>query len=180
MRVFRDDRSAVGKSPNMKQMQTRVLLIGENSQGSSFLIKRLEERGCKCTLATSYQDAITRLSSQDFDLVLSPMRARERSVFPLIGLLERSRTTLFYFQAVEEGCWWLPALRFGRNCFGSNALRPSEFMASLDVVIDEIQKARSAAAKSTASTMQSSPAALPWPNRRPATIEPCVPSVQTY
>jgi hypothetical protein len=152
-------------------MQTRVLLIGENSQGSSYLIKRLEGQGCKCTFATSYQDAVTLFSIQDFDLILSPMRVREKSVFPLIGLLERSRTTLFYFQPVEEGCWWLPALRFGRNCYGSYALRPSEFVASLDVVIDEIQKGQSAVDQSTVSTMQTSPDALPWLNTRPATVK---------
>ncbi|HVB55360.1 MAG TPA: hypothetical protein VNE63_02875 [Candidatus Acidoferrales bacterium] len=54
------------------------------------------------------------------------------SAFSLIFLLDRSNITLFYFHAVEDGCWWLPALRHGQKCFGSSALRPSEFVAALD------------------------------------------------
>ena len=88
-------------------MQTKVLLIGENPQGYSRLVKCLEGRGCKCSFATTYQEAVPLLGLQDFDLVLSPMRVRDGSVFPLISLLESSRTTLFYFQQwkqVAGGC----------------------------------------------------------------------------
>src|SRR5580692_12674935 len=98
-----------------------VLLIGENSQGSSHLVKHLQGHVFKCRFAASYQEAVSLISPQTFDLVLSPMRVRDNSIFPLMDLLERSCTTLFFFQAVEEGCWWLPALQFGRNCFGSYA-----------------------------------------------------------
>lgn len=97
------------------------------------------------------------------------MRVRDGSVFPLISLLESSRTTLFYFQPVEAGCWWLPALRFDRNCFGSYALRPSEFIASLNLVMEEIQKGPSPMTTSKVSAIQPSPIALPWPNTRTAT-----------
>jgi hypothetical protein len=51
----------------------------------------------------------------------------------------RSRTTLFYSQEVEDGCWWLPALRRGTNCFGAPAFRPSEFVTVLDETIEEIR-----------------------------------------
>lgn len=156
----------------MKPIQPRVLLIGENSQGSSYLITRLERRGCKCKFAMSYQDAVPLFSFQDFDLVLSPIRIRNSSVFPLLSLLEGSRTTLFYFQAVEEGCWWLPALRFGRNCFGSSALRPSEFTTWLDLVINEIQEGPPAVARSLAPATPRSTVALPWPNTKPAIVKP--------
>lgn len=120
-------------------MQAKVLLIGESPQGYSHLVSRLEGQGFKSRFATTYQEAISRLNLHGFDMVFSPMRIRDRSVFPLISLLESSRTTLFYFQTVEKGCWWLPALRFGRNCFGSYALRPSEFIISLGQIMSEIQ-----------------------------------------
>ena len=131
--------------------QSRVLLIGESSQGSSHLFKRLEGHGCKCEFATSYQEAVSLLKTEEFVLVLSPMRIHDSSVFPLIGQLEGSRTSLFYFQPVEDGCWWLPALRFGRKCFGSNALRPSEFIALLELAIDEMEPSAPTVAKSLAS-----------------------------
>jgi hypothetical protein len=75
---------------------------------------------------------------EGFALVLSPMRLRDSSLFPLIGLLDGSGITLFYFHAVEDGCLWLPALRRGQKCFGSSAMRPSEFVAALDDVIEGI------------------------------------------
>ena len=123
----------------MKPVQTSVLLIGENSQGSSYLVKRLEGYRCECGFATSYQEACSLLKLQSFDLVLSPTRLRDSSLFPLVNQLEGSRTTLFFFQAAEESCWWLPALRSGRNCFGSCALRPNEFITSLGQIMGEIQ-----------------------------------------
>jgi DNA-binding response OmpR family regulator len=153
-------------------MRTKVLLIGENPQGYSLLADRLEAHGFKCRFATTYQEAVSLLSLQEFELVLSPMRVRHSSIFPLISLLESSQTTLFYFQAVEEGCWWLPALRFGRNCFGSHALRPSEFIALLDAVIDEIRKGQPVVAKNTVSATQTPRAALPRPITRSATAIP--------
>jgi PleD family two-component response regulator len=117
--------------------ELRALLIGENSQGSSHLVKLLEEHGCKCRFVTSYHEAFSQLGVEDFGLVLSPMSLRDGNVFPLANLLEGSNTTLFYFQAVEESCWWLPALRSGQKCFGSSALRPSEFIASLPQILEE-------------------------------------------
>jgi len=122
----------------MESGRPKALLIGENPQGSSYLAKRLQERGCECEFAVSYQEACWLFRTQDFDLVLSPMRLRGGSLFPLIGLLDGSGITLFYSHAVEDGCWWLPALRHGQKCFGSSALRPSEFVAALDEAIEEI------------------------------------------
>jgi hypothetical protein len=152
----------------MKATKPRVLLIGEDSQGYSHLVKRLEGYGCKCRFATSYQEAISLFSVEDYDLVLSPMRLCGSSVFPLVNRLEGSGVTLFYFQAVEEGCWWLPALRWGRKCFGSCALRPSEFVASIELVIDEIQAGAPPAPKSLVSAPPTSAIALPWPATKPA------------
>ena len=122
----------------MELRRPKALVIGENPQGSSHLAKRLQERGCECEFAVSYQEARSLLGAQNFDLAVSPMRLRDVSLFPLIFLLDRSNITLFYFHAVEDGCWWLPALRHGQKCFGSSALRPSEFVAALDDTIEEI------------------------------------------
>jgi hypothetical protein len=123
----------------MKAKIPKALLIGENPQGSSYLAKRMQGRGWECSCATSYQEACLLLRSEGFDLVLSPMRLRGATLFPLIELLEGSRVTLFYSHGVEQGCWWLPALRHGERCFGSCALRPSEFVSVLDEAIAEIQ-----------------------------------------
>ena len=86
----------------------KALLIGENAQGSSYLAKRLQERGLECSFATSYQEASSLLRVQGFGLVLSPMRLRDGSLFPLIGLLRGSRITMFYYYAVEDASLQMP------------------------------------------------------------------------
>jgi len=123
----------------MRNRIPEALLIGENPQGSSYLVTRLQGYGCECSFATSYQEACSSLRSHGFELVLSPTKLRGITVFPLIELLEGSTVTLFYSHAVEQSCWWLPALRHGEKCFGSSALRPSEFVSVLDEVIAEIR-----------------------------------------
>jgi hypothetical protein len=117
----------------------KVLLVGENAHGCSYLAQRLRERGCHCEFAASYPETCSSLRVQHFHLVLSPMRLRGTSIFPLIDLLDGSRVTLFFFHPVEQGCWWLPALRDGEKCFGSSALRPSDFVTALDEAIAEIR-----------------------------------------
>ena len=123
----------------MELRRPRALLIGENPQGSLYLTKRLQESGCDCAFAITCREACSLLVAQRFDLVLSPMRLRDGSLYPLIGLLDGSSSTLFYYHPVEDGCLWLPALRRGQKCFGSSALRPSEFVATLDEATKEIR-----------------------------------------
>ena len=76
-------------------------------------------------------------------LVLSPLKTAGSNASSLVALLEGSTTTLFYFEPVENGCWWLPALRNGHNCFGSSALLPSEFILLLDEIIGQIGEKKS-------------------------------------
>jgi CheY-like chemotaxis protein len=123
----------------MEPNRPKALLIGESPQGSQYLTKRLQENGCECAFAVTCREACSLLRAQDFDLVLSPMRLSDGSLYPLIGLLDGSGITLFYYHPVEDGCLWLPALRRGQKCFGSSALRPSEFVAALDETTREIR-----------------------------------------
>jgi len=117
-----------------------VLLIGKSARGSSSLSNRLRKRGCDCRTAISRQEVCQLLDNYSFDLVLSPIRLNGESLYPLIGWLVGSATTLFFSQKVENGCWWLPALRFGTNCFGAPALHPREFGITLDNLLGELQR----------------------------------------
>ena len=116
----------------------RALLVGENPLGFSHLAKRLEERGFHCAFASSIQQALSLVRTHGFDLVLSPIRLRGASLRVLMDSFENAIVTLFYFYAVEDGCWWLPAIRQGKNCWGTSAFRPSEFAIALDAAIDEV------------------------------------------
>ena len=152
----------------MEPRGPKALLIGESPQGSSHLAKRLQERGCECEFAVSCEEARSSLGTKRFDLALSPMRLRGVSLFPLICSLDESNITLFYFHAVEDGCWWLPALRHGQHCFGSSALRPSEFVAVLDDVIEEIylRVAKDKNIRQVVAPPVSSCVAIPYSSRR--------------
>jgi len=123
----------------MSDRVPRALLIAEGLQTPSCLARRLEGQACWCSFARSYREACSSLGNQDFDLVLSPLKLRGVTLFPLVDLLEGSRITLFYSHPVEQGCWWLPALRSGQKCFGSAAFRPNEFVSVLDEVIVEVR-----------------------------------------
>jgi hypothetical protein len=103
------------------------------------LAKRVEERGCSCEFADTYHQACILLGCRNFDLLLSPVKMGESSMLPLMKMLRGSRSTAFYYQVVEDSCWWLPAISRGQVCFGQNALRPSEFIPILDKAIDELR-----------------------------------------
>jgi hypothetical protein len=88
------------------------------------------------------------LDQRTFDLVLGPVRLESDSLYPLIDRLEGTGTTLFYSLGVEDGCWWLPALRRGENCFGEPAIHSSAFMGVLEKAIHEIRQGALMAAES--------------------------------
>jgi len=130
------------KPEKPQDIRKLVLLVGESAVGSSYLVNRLWQRGCLCEFAASYDEVLALVKSQDLYLVLCPMRLNGRNLLPLIDLLEGSSVSLFYAQVVEQVCWWLPALRHGHKCFGSGAVRPSEFIPLLDELIDRCEAAR--------------------------------------
>jgi|HubBroStandDraft_1064217.scaffolds.fasta_scaffold41372_3 hypothetical protein len=123
----------------MGDLKPRVLLIGESAQGSSYLASRLERRGCHCRLATSSEEVLAILRDDGFDIVLGAGSLLDQTLHSIMDILEGSGTSVFYSCAVEDGCWWLPALRWGEKCFGSPALRPNEFVALLDETIKVIR-----------------------------------------
>ncbi|HEU5400580.1 MAG TPA: hypothetical protein VFU86_04435 [Terriglobales bacterium] len=92
------------------------------------------------------------LRNREFDLVLCPMRTRDGSLYPVMKLLEGSDTTMFYFHPVEQGCWWLPALRRGQLCFGSAAYRGKDFVIPLEEAITQIQRDARAAVEAESAT----------------------------
>lgn len=123
----------------MKSKRIQVLVIGECARTPSHLAKRVEECGCACEFADTFHEALMLLECHNFDLLLSPVKMGESSMLPLMKMLRGSRSTAFYYQVVEDGCWWLPAISRGQVCFGQNALRPSEFIPILDKTIDELR-----------------------------------------
>jgi hypothetical protein len=125
----------------------RVLLIAASPMGVSFLVTRLKKWECEIHFASSYKEANTFVGSQRFDLVLSEFKLSDGSSYPLADLLVGSNTTLVYSYPVETGCYWLPAVKNGRSCWGSLAMRPSEFVLYLDDILKETRSRQVAASE---------------------------------
>jgi hypothetical protein len=122
----------------------KILLIAGSPMGISFLATRLKKWACEIHFASSCKEANAFVSNQRFDLVLSELRMWDRSCDPLAASLVGSNATLVYSYPVETGCWWLPAVRNGQSCWGSLAMRPSEFIGFLDEILKEIRSRQTA------------------------------------
>lgn len=110
----------------------RVLLIHEWASSSSHLSVWLERRGYRCQVATSFAEAAHLLIDEPFELIISVLRPQPREISALATLLEGTHSDFFYAHPVEDGCWWLPAVRSGEPSSGSPAMRSSEFFEMID------------------------------------------------
>jgi hypothetical protein len=160
----------------MEAEKIDVLLIRKGQTGQSPLCNRLARRGCRCRFASTSQEIGPLLASHYCDLVLGPIRLHGNSLYPLISHLHGSRTTLFYYVIVEDGCWWLPAVWLGATCFGAPAIHNSEFVTVLDDTIEAIRFRASASVdphRRLAARVSDSPMTFPFPRktqlRAPAT-----------
>ncbi len=116
----------------------KILLVTRNPMSMSFLTARLKKWPCEVHFCSSCREADAFVSNQRFDLVLSEVSGGDLRSLSLAASLTGSRTTLIYSYPVETGCWWLPALKHGLSCWGSMAMRPSEFIGFLDEILKEI------------------------------------------
>jgi hypothetical protein len=128
----------------MADKTPKILLIAASPMGMSFLATRLGKWACDIRFASSWKEANAFVSTQQFDLVLSEFRLWEASSYPLAASFIGSSTTLIYSYPVETGCWWLPAVKNGQSCWGSLAMRPSEFIGYLDEILKEITSRQAA------------------------------------
>ncbi len=111
----------------------RVLVVEDGCDSSGALTQRLEDAGSVCCRARSIAQARSLLAGEMFDLVLSSMRLPDGSARLLIPSLIDSEASLFCAQALDDGCWWLPAVYRGRNCWGmANPMRSEEFAFLLE------------------------------------------------
>ena len=117
----------------------QVLLIGSAVRSAGQLADWLRSRGCTFHLAHSFAEAKPLLRAASFDLVLCEAELFDATVHDVIALLDGSPTTLFYWLAVQDSCWWLPALERGEPRWGTPALRPHEFSETLDQLLDEFR-----------------------------------------
>ena len=120
----------------------KLLLLGESAKGSSYLLHRLRNWGCDCSVATSIGEALALIDQHTFHLILSTLPLH--GLDPLLDLIGESDCTVFFTCLVEDGCWWVPLVRHGQKCLGTPALLPSEFVELLPRLVKEIAAGGSA------------------------------------
>ncbi len=116
----------------------RVLVVGERLQelfGSQQLFVRND---CQCRFAKNHQEVAELPDLRKFDIVLSSARIPGESVRGLIALLSGSRACAFCSLRVEASYWWLPVLRFGRDCLGTPAFRLGDFAHVFDQLLKDL------------------------------------------
>jgi hypothetical protein len=116
----------------------RVLLVGDSPQSFFFCRQVLERHGCECRFAGSIDAVRDLLDLWPFDIVLSTHIVSGEATQGLVNLLEGSGASLFSSLRVEEGSWWLPILRFGKEYHGP-ALPPGDFAYVLEDLREQIQ-----------------------------------------
>lgn len=117
-----------------------VLVVGESRHPFS-LFQPLENITCQWQFVKSHQEATAVLSRTAPDIIITTYTHRIHA--HMIALLAGLRVSLFYVLPVEEGCWCLPVLRNGENCFGTPAFRPREFTYVLADIVRSMNTATS-------------------------------------
>jgi hypothetical protein len=125
----------------MESASARVLLVNGNVSDASHIVTSLRNLGCSCTLSRSVREACALLLKERFDLVLSKFEVTGGDCHELSALLIGREMSLFYFYAVEGGCWWIPRVCHGQECRGEAALRPKEFVRVLEDLITDVRTA---------------------------------------
>ena len=122
-----------------------VLFVGDHRGAFVSLGKFLERRGAQCTFDRSPGQALANSGREAFPLILD-MTAFPTDRFALLELAS-SRGNIFRFCQLEVGSLWIPLMRDGEECFGSAALRPKEFMDTLERLVTEAEYKVSAACR---------------------------------
>jgi len=123
----------------MESDSVRVLLVTETASDASYLVTYLRNLGCVCVVSRSVKGACALLDKEQFDLVLSKIVPPGDDCHELPVLLMGRDVSLFYFYAVEGGCWWVPRICHGQECQDEAALRPGEFVRVLTDMITAVR-----------------------------------------
>jgi response regulator RpfG family c-di-GMP phosphodiesterase len=119
----------------MEVRGVRVLLVGNAARKASVLEDYLLKRGCDICFATSQKGALELLQRHQFDLVLSEFALSDGSAYQLMPPLRGTDTTMFFSNAVEDGCWWMNAIYEGEDHTEEPGMRPAQFRVLLDEIL---------------------------------------------
>jgi hypothetical protein len=112
-----------------------VLLVGRNGSWGSAVLRSLEKCGCEFSFEAPQNVTPEFARKVTFDLILLDSTVSQEQRRELASELLGSHTSIFYTFPVENGCWWLPALRRGHDCHGAPAFRRNEFPLELERIL---------------------------------------------
>ena len=72
------------------------------------------------------------LRERHYDLVLSEFMLSDGTAYQLMSCLRGTDTMMFFFNVVEQGCWWINAISEGQDHSDGPGMRPEEFKILLD------------------------------------------------
>jgi hypothetical protein len=114
-----------------------VLLVGRSRSWGTLLLRYLEKFGSEFSFAPPQAVTPDFVKKGDYNLILLDSSVPTEQRRELSSELAGSEASLFYTFPVENGCWWLPALRRGRDCHGAPAFRRNEFPSELERILQD-------------------------------------------
>jgi hypothetical protein len=116
----------------------RVLLVGGDPRAFFSSRQLFERNACQCHFSGSDREAAELLNSAKY-IVLGTHESAGGSIDQLAAYLSGSRASLCYSMPGEKGYRWLPVLQFGKQCFGTPALKAGELIYVLDGLVKQIR-----------------------------------------
>jgi len=111
-----------------------VLLIGRSASWGVGALQYLERFGGKLCFAAPV-GGFAPLVGGDFKLILLDASVTVEQRHRITSELAGTDADVYYSFPVENGCWWLPAMRGGRDCHGAPAFRRAEFAKELAKIL---------------------------------------------
>jgi hypothetical protein len=114
-----------------------VLLVGKSGSWGTLLLRYLERFRSELSLAAPRTVTSEYVRKGGFDLVILDSTVTPEHRRQLASELVGAEVSIFYTFPVENGCWWVPSLRRGRDCHGAPAFRSNEFPFELMRILQD-------------------------------------------
>jgi hypothetical protein len=112
-----------------------VLLVGRNGSWGTLVLRSLEKFRSELSFAAPQTVTPEYVRKGAFNLILLDSTVPPEQRRQLASELAGSSVSIFYTFPVENGCWWLPTLRYGQDCHGTPAFRRNEFPFELERIL---------------------------------------------
>jgi hypothetical protein len=134
--VFKTNSSLTSHSQEVAAVSCpSVLLVGRNGSWGTLVLKSLGKFECELSFAAPQIVTADYVRNGAYDLILLDSTVSPEQRRQLASELIGSEASIFYTFPVENGCWWLPTLRRGKDCHGAPAFRRREFPFELERIL---------------------------------------------